>query len=95
MKTKNCQPKRKKFKLPETEKTVDLSTPELQRLVLLKQLEYFEQAKKLIDMKLKREQNKQKEHELPAVPSATGSNELNVVPLSLFPGENNSLFELL
>ncbi|KAG8276244.1 hypothetical protein J6590_016761 [Homalodisca vitripennis] len=48
----------KKLKLIETEETKDLTLPEL-RLVLLKQLEYFKKAEKLVDIQLKREESKE------------------------------------
>ncbi|KAG8319364.1 hypothetical protein J6590_093304 [Homalodisca vitripennis] len=46
---------KKRSNLPETEETKQLSTPNLQRLVLLEQLKYFRKSQQLLDMKLKRE----------------------------------------
>lgn len=59
----STQKMKKKAKLSESGDTKDLSLPELQRKVLLKQLEYFKKAEELVDIKLKREKAKEEGQE--------------------------------
>ncbi|KAG8294698.1 hypothetical protein J6590_097176 [Homalodisca vitripennis] len=65
----NVKQAKKKLKLIETEETKDLTLPELQRLVLLTQLEYFKKAEKLVDIQLKREESKEIDQPQSTVPS--------------------------
>lgn len=60
----STQKMKKKAKLSESGDTKDLSLPELQRMVLLKQLEYFKKAEELVDIKLKREKAKEQGQEI-------------------------------
>lgn len=48
-------------KSTESEETEDLTLPELQRLVLLQQLQYYRKAEKLVDISLKRALEKERE----------------------------------
>ncbi|KAG8336632.1 hypothetical protein J6590_041001 [Homalodisca vitripennis] len=59
---------KKKLKLIETEVTKDLTLPEL-RMVLLKQLDYFKKAEKLVDIQLKREKSKEIDQPQSTAPS--------------------------
>ncbi|KAG8301427.1 hypothetical protein J6590_054349 [Homalodisca vitripennis] len=65
----NVKQAKKKLKLIETEETKDLTLPELQRLVLLKQLEYLKKAEKLVDIQLKREESKEIDQPQSTAPS--------------------------
>lgn len=82
----SMQPKNKKrANLPETEETKRLSTPELQRLVLLEQLNYFRKSQQLVDLKLQRELRRDDRVAEPGI-----SKENNILLMSMFPGEENA-----
>ncbi|KAG8275260.1 hypothetical protein J6590_090043 [Homalodisca vitripennis] len=80
---------KKRINLPETEETKQLSTPNLQRLVLLEQLKYFRKSQQLLDMKLKREMLKAANNvEIHKTNQNDGPNDdlSGVMLMSLFPG---------